>query len=477
LHILQIRPARSTVSIIDTETNAVTATVHVGSYPSGVAVTPDGTKIYVGDFSYYGTVSVINTATNTVSAIVSVGQEPYGVAVTPDGTKVYVANYNWGSVGNVSVIDTATNTVTATGPVGYEPWGVAVTPDGSKVYVTNSGNSNAPGNTVSVIDTATNSVTATVNVGINPAGVAVTPDGTKVYVTNLGNFSVPGNTVSVIDTAANTVIATINVGQEPYGVVVTPNGQNVYVANNGNNNVSVINTATNTVSAIVSVGIWPDEVAVTPDGTKVYVTNIGSNNVSVIDTATNTITATVNVGNSPVAFGQFISSPVIPTADFSGSPTTGNGPTTVKFTDKSTGLPTLREWLFGDGGYTTSQIPINPVHTYENAGNYNVSLKVKNDWGINKVEKSKYINITAFPPDAHFRINPTQGLVPLTVQFTDKTTGVPTSWYWDFGDGTDSTLQNPVHSYNTAGIYTPILAASNNYGTSTKTSTVPITVT
>jgi PKD repeat protein len=78
---------------------------------------------------------------------------------------------------------------------------------------------------------------------------------------------------------------------------------------------------------------------------------------------------------------------------------------------------------------------------------------------------------------AHFRINPTEGPVPLTVQFTDKSTGSPTSWYWDFGDGTTSTLQNPVHSYNTAGTYIPILTASNVIGTSTKTSTVPITVT
>jgi YVTN family beta-propeller protein len=80
-------------------------------------------------------------------------------------------------------------------------------------------------------------------------------------------------------------------------------------------------------------------------------------------------------------------------------------------------------------------------------------------------------------PDAHFRIDPTTGPVPLTVQFTDKTTGEPTSWYWDFGDGTTSTLQNPVHTYNTAGIYIPILTASNVVGTSTKISTVPITVT
>jgi YVTN family beta-propeller protein len=81
-----------------------------------------------------GAVSVIDTATNTVTATVRVGNGPLVVAVTPDGSEVYVTNI---SSNNVSVINTTTNTVTATIPVGGQPGGVAVTPDGSKVYVTN----------------------------------------------------------------------------------------------------------------------------------------------------------------------------------------------------------------------------------------------------------------------------------------------------------------------------------------------------
>ena len=77
-----------------------------------------------------------------------VGSDPTGIAVTPDGTKVYVTN--WGST-NVSVINTATNTVTATVDVGTTPIGVAVSPDGTKVYVTNPSSNN-----VSVINTTTN---------------------------------------------------------------------------------------------------------------------------------------------------------------------------------------------------------------------------------------------------------------------------------------------------------------------------------
>ena len=199
-------------------------------------------------------VSVIDTATNTVVASVPVGTEPVGVAVTPAGTRVYVTSLNLPSGGNVSVIATATNAVVATVPVGDSPWGVAVTPAGNRVYV-----ANLFSNTVSVIDTATNTVVATVPVGTGPFGVAVTPTGARVYVAHSSNY----NNVSVIDTATNTVVATVPVGSFPFGVAVTPAGTRVYVANASvptpppTDDVSVIDTITNTVVATVPVGRGP----------------------------------------------------------------------------------------------------------------------------------------------------------------------------------------------------------------------------
>ena len=155
-----------------------------------------------------GTVSVINTASNTVVATVGVGSFPHGVAITPDGTRAYVTNE--GSF-TVSVIDTASNTVVATVPVERLPNGVAITPDGTRAYVANAGSK-----TVSVINTASNTVVATVDVESTPNGVAITPDGTRAYVTNYGQF-----TVSVINRASNTVVATVGVGDFPVAVAIT----------------------------------------------------------------------------------------------------------------------------------------------------------------------------------------------------------------------------------------------------------------
>ena len=111
--------------------------------------------------NYFGnTVSVVDTASNTVVATVPVGSNPFGVAVSPDGARVYVTNF--GS-SNVSVIAIASNTVVATVPVGSRPYGVAVSPDGAFAYVANFSSSN-----VSVIATASNTVVATVAVGAGP---------------------------------------------------------------------------------------------------------------------------------------------------------------------------------------------------------------------------------------------------------------------------------------------------------------------
>jgi len=180
--------------------------------PWGVAVHPDGSRVYVANYRD-NTVSVIDTVTNTLTATVPVAYNrgALGVALNPGGTRLYVTN----SLSNtVSVIDTATDTVMATVPVGSGPLFVAVHPAGTRVYVTN-----YLDNTMSVINPTTNTVMTTVTVGRTPRGVAVHPAGTAAYVLNFDD-----NTVSVINAATNTVTATIAVGNGPgaFGQFIGP---------------------------------------------------------------------------------------------------------------------------------------------------------------------------------------------------------------------------------------------------------------
>jgi len=167
--------------------------------------------------------------------------------------------------------------------------------------------------------------------------------------------------------------------------------------------------------------------------------------------------------------------PTPPTADFVGSPTSGTAPLTVQFTDQSTGNPTSWSWDFGDGGTSTAQ---NPSHTYASPGTYTVSLTVSNSAGSDTLVRTGYITVRApgNPPVADFVGSPTSGTAPLSVQFTDQSTGNPTSWSWDFGDGGTSTAQNPTHVYQNPGTYTVTLTVSNADGSDTLVRTNYITV-
>ncbi len=158
--------------------------------------------------------------------------------------------------------------------------------------------------------------------------------------------------------------------------------------------------------------------------------------------------------------------PIPPVAAFSASPTSGNAPLKVQFTDKSANSPTSWKWSFGDGTYSTDQ---NPAHTYNKQGKYTISLTVKNAKGSNTVTKSSHINVAAplKSPVAAFSASPISGNAPLKVQFTDKSTGTPTKWKWSFGDGTYSTSKNPAHTYSKAGKYTVSLTSSNSAGSNT----------
>ncbi|WP_407659793.1 PKD domain-containing protein [Methanogenium organophilum] len=76
----------------------------------------------------------------------------------------------------------------------------------------------------------------------------------------------------------------------------------------------------------------------------------------------------------------------------------------------------------------------NPIHTYTDESTYTVSLTSTNDAGSDTETKLGYVIATVPPLEANFNVNITGGKAPLTVQFTDTSTGAPDTWNWTFGD-------------------------------------------
>jgi gliding motility-associated-like protein len=281
------------VSVVNTTTNTVVATVPVGAHPTGVAASADGNSVYItnnGD----NTVSVINTATNTVSATIPVGAAPYGICVSPDGNRVYVANQNSGSI---SVISTTTNTLIATVTVGSGPYGIAISPDGTRVYCANMNDA-----TMSEINTATNMVIATVNVGPHPYSVVVGADGTRAYVS-----SAYSNSITVINATNNQIVTTItarNFSNTP-AMCLSPDGSRLYLVNG---EIAVINTATNAIITNIPANT-PYSVSISPDGKFLYATDENTNSLEIIDLNINLIVTKVPVGSNAISFGNFVKGP------------------------------------------------------------------------------------------------------------------------------------------------------------------------
>jgi PKD repeat protein len=91
--------------------------------------------------------------------------------------------------------------------------------------------------------------------------------------------------------------------------------------------------------------------------------------------------------------------------------------------------------------------------------------------------KRDYITVTEPPPMAEFTGSPTSGAAPLMVSFSDLSSGTPTTWAWDFGDGATSNEQNPAHTYSAPGRYTVALTVSNTLGGDTEVKPDYISVT
>ncbi|MBN1886664.1 MAG: PKD domain-containing protein [Thermoflexales bacterium] len=156
---------------------------------------------------------------------------------------------------------------------------------------------------------------------------------------------------------------------------------------------------------------------------------------------------------------------------FDCTPTSGAVPLSVSCTDASIGEPSSWSWDFGDGGTSSQQ---NPSHTYNAPGTYNVSLTASGPNGSDTELKTGYIVVASGV--AEFSCTPVAGVNPLTISCTDASTGSPTAWSWNFGDGWASSLQNPTHLYLYGGIYTVTLTASGSGWSDTNTKTSYISV-
>jgi predicted alpha-1,2-mannosidase len=277
----------ATVTPFDPGTHAYGAPIPVGKRPGGLAMSPDGARLFTANQGS-GDVTVVDTRTQNVMRTIKVGQVPAGIHVSANGKSVWVSNYEDGTIQR---IDATTLQPDKPIPVGSHPEELTISPDSSRVYVVNQRTSD-----VAVVDVAARKVLASIPVGRHPLGIVIDPAGKRIYVTNAAS-----NNVSVIDAQALTVVAQIPVGKTPQGIAVSPDGGIVYVADSASMSVTPIDARTNSALAPISVGNGPFDVAFSSDGRYAYAALSGDNACAVIDVMKNKAIDFIPTGSFPIA--------------------------------------------------------------------------------------------------------------------------------------------------------------------------------
>src|SRR5436190_1271193 len=295
-HLYVSNERAGTIQIIDTATDRVIASRNLGNRPRGLAVSPDGKRLYValswwrdGKHPRSGREAIVALDTNTLKTIRDyvAATDPECVAVSPDGKRLFTSNED---AATASILDVANGKSVATLVVGTEPEGVAASPDGKWVYVTGESS-----NTISVVDTAKKQVVANILLDPRPRATVFTRDAKRAWAT-----AEIGASVMLIDVTKHRLVQRIKLpNTRPVGLVLTPDEKRLYVATGRGNSVAVIDTAAKKIIATIPAGnrVWG--IAMTHDGRKVYAANSLSNTITVIDTAANRVVNTIKTDDGP----------------------------------------------------------------------------------------------------------------------------------------------------------------------------------
>ena len=213
--------------------------------------------------------------------------------------------------------------------------------------------------------------------------------------------------------------------------------------------------------------------SINPDLTPAQVRAIMQDNADNIDEVNPDYVGLLGTGRIN-AFRSAANTPYQPTADLSTPITIIMPGTEISFTDLSLGVPSSWTWTFEGGTPATSTQPEPGLIKYNNAGIFNVTLSISNEFGESTVVLDDYITVTATPkPYINFNVSDTIPCIQSVIALNDLSLYEPNNWQWDitpthfeFVNGTSSSSQNPEVKFNVPGLYTVSFTATNNNGSS-----------
>jgi len=298
-----------TVTVVDTQRLTAVATLPVGKRPRGLALSHDGTRLYVAlsglpkcpppmtdadcarlprDSQADG-IAVIDTATLRPLNVMRGVSDPERVEVSHDDRTLYVSEED---AGRLAVLDVARASVRATVTVGREPEGVRASPDGRWVLVTSEEES-----TLAVIDAHKHALLNSVKVGKRPRDIAITPDSRTAYVSGEADASV--YRVALPSGAPAARLLQLRSEARPMGLALDARGGRLYVSTGRGGSVAVVAVADGRLVTEIAVGARPWGIALTEHGTRLITANGPSGDAAVVDTQSLGVIGKVSTGRGP----------------------------------------------------------------------------------------------------------------------------------------------------------------------------------
>jgi YVTN family beta-propeller protein len=267
-----------TVTVLDVINIRIDREIRVGQNPVAVIANPTRDEVYVvnsGTASGQGSISVIDTQKNAVAATIALHRKPVSIDLNAAGTLAYVANAGSNSI---SVIDLKARQEIAQIGTGEEPLAARITPDGKTLVV-----ANGRGNSVSVIDAAMGTIRSVFNGCPGAADIVLLPNSSKAFVACSGGHQVMA--IALANAKANPpqsdrLEALLDVGRAPVQMALKPDGGELFVSNSASDSISEVVTSTDDVGGAYLIGDEPVRGLVSSDNSLLYVANFRSQHLT-----------------------------------------------------------------------------------------------------------------------------------------------------------------------------------------------------
>ena len=310
--------ASNTVSVLDLVYLRPDRTLQVGLNPTGLAVNPVRSEVYAvnsGSATQSGSVSVIDTTTNNVVATIPVHKLPYSISVEPSGHRAFVAN---SGSNTVSVLDLDRRREIAVAGTGEQPGLARISPDARSLVVTNRGSSS-----ISIFSVepyapslTAKSVSQPLRLRVAYPGcpgatdIAILPDSSKAFIACSAGHQVmaiqlaaePGSWPARQDatTLTDHLLALLDVGLSPVHLALKPDGGEIFASNFSSDTISEIDTYNNQVESTYPIGDKPVHAVVSDTGI-LWVSNFGADSIGLYSIDDGRFVASIRAGSAPDA--------------------------------------------------------------------------------------------------------------------------------------------------------------------------------